>query len=130
MKLGGGGKCLSKALLEFLAGERRDKNPLEVYRLFLRHTLNLNISHGNLSDLPDSLLAKFYISGRPDKSPKYFNLFRYGSLAHLEQALGIRIVIAKRIYKEGRNHVKIHDRRIYDDIMEEGAKRDKTIYLG
>ena len=44
---------------------------LEVYRTYLKSTLNVNISHGSLAVLDDELLGEFFQMGDCSKPPRF-----------------------------------------------------------
>jgi hypothetical protein len=106
-------RCLEKQLLEHFSPPGQ---PMACYRKWLKSTLNLGVNHGNLSSLQDDLLGKFYSLGHPERCPKYFKLFEGSSLAFLEEALNIRIVIVRKRQRQSK-FVKLNDRRFFDKIV-------------
>jgi hypothetical protein len=118
------GGCPSKALLLFFS---RGKGELFAYRAYLKKTLNLNLSHSNLSELNDDLLGKFFSLNCPEKPPKYFSLDRGADLAMLEAALNLRFIVARP--GASCKWTKIHHREIYDVLSGQKGLRETFRFI-
>ena len=125
LQVGKDDTCVCKRLLEYL--DDGPKKGLDTYRSYIGKSLNLNLSHSNLANMEDSLLAKFYVHKSPLVSPKYFSFWRSRDLALLEEALDVRMVIVRRGPHE--RWSKIHDRRIYDILAGEDRHERKEFFL-
>jgi len=104
----------SKVLLQFYA-ERRGTSMLEVYRTYLKSTLNVNISHGSLAVLDDELLGEFFQMGDCSKPPRFLDFENLVDLSRLERCLDARLVIY--MADRSRKRRRYYDKRIYDLLI-------------
>jgi hypothetical protein len=118
IRMGREGLCLCKTFLEFFA---TPEDILSAYRLYLKKSWNVNISHGNLATLDFKVLSKLFMMHNPAASPKGFSFWRPLDLALLEEALQYRFIIAR----EGPfcRWIKLHHRQIFDVVAEEEDTR-------
>jgi hypothetical protein len=117
-------KSISKSLLEHYADpedeldEFQRGGELHVYRRYLQKTMSTDLSHGNLAALGDDLLGAYYSVDQPTRSPQKFDVFAKdgNDISLLELVVGKKIVVVQ--LQGGRYPTKIHDRRIYDVMLE------------
>jgi hypothetical protein len=105
------GLHVSKTLLRIVSPTGQ---AIDLYRKYISSTFNLNLSHTVLSNMPISLLEKFYREETPDRSPCYFNFFDPSDISKLDACLDFSIVIL-RVEEKSDRVSKVHDRRIMMD---------------
>jgi hypothetical protein len=117
---------LTKLLLQELCG--RGGSPLELYRKYLSQSLNLNIAHGNIAELPDDVLMSFFQKHRL-ASPKLLNFRNGADLGRLETILNLRIVVVRDPATASSPFCKIHDRRCFDTAFRRGQNAKKVHFF-
>lgn len=123
-----GEECLTKALLSDLASSSGLADGLEVYRLYLKSSMNLTLSHDTLAGLENSSLARFYNLDNPKLAPRYIDLLNHNNLARLEIALDKQIVLARPPENPGQHWQRIHDHRAGDRILPEERPPSTLFY--
>ena len=120
---------LAKLMLTHMAKEM-DTTPLELYRTFLKATLSLTLSHGNLASMSPELLNRFY-GVHPRAAPKYLDIRKAASLSKLGQALRKNIVLLRPPPRKGGCFYKLSDRSIYKLASGEEVEKeiDSLIFL-
>jgi hypothetical protein len=113
---------LVKLLLQDL-GTALGRTPLDLYRGYLSATINLNVNHNRLSSAKDSVLSRFFRESNEIFPPRYLDIDNTKQLAQLENSIGVRIVLARPPRKNGQYFMRIHDRTIYEQVLDEPPRR-------
>ena len=106
---------------------------LDVYRTYLRRTLNLNVSHSVIGALSDGMLARFYSLDDPLQPPKFFDWAAGGGrdLSRLEMALGVDLLVFETSQPACRDPGwnVLHDRSVYRLLSGDYAAARRKVVL-